>query len=265
MTGYTAEEVAKFENETWSRCANSYMAGFGPLVRAAIEPLLDKVSITAGERVLDEGTGPGLVAEAIAERQADVVGIDFSDAMLAVARQLHPDLDFKKASAEKLPFQDNEFDVVVGNFILHHSGAPEKVLSEAYRVLSKNGRMGYTVWADPAKLTAFNIYFSAIEEQAGSADLPHGPLFGISDFSVFHRMARQAGFRDTSVIELELSWQTRSLEPYLAAFRDWANLDAFPKELRNPIEASACEKAESYRVNGHYSMPNPGILISAIK
>lgn len=265
MEKFDVQAVAQFENETWSRCAKSYLEGFGPLVEEAVGPLLEKVEISSKDRVLDVGTGPGLVAGAVVRRGAQVIGIDFSEAMLGVARRLHPKIEFEKASGEALPFDDGRFDVVVGNFMLHHSGDPATVLAESYRVLSENGRMGFTVWADPAKLEAFNVYFAAIEEHAGPAELPHGPLFGVSDFAVFHKMTQDAGFRDSSVEELDISWQTPSLEPYLDAFRDWANLEAFPEELRGPIEASAREKAEGYCSDGHYVMPNPAILVSAIK
>ena len=188
MERYDAYAVAQYENETWSRCAKSYIEGFGPIVREAIDPLLDEVKIDAGDRVLDIGTGPGLVAEAVKQRGAEVVGIDFSKAMLAEARRLHPGIQFQESPAGSLPFNNGEYDIVVGNFMLHHTGNPAKVLEEAYRVLRKNGRMGFTVWGDPAKLEAFGLFFAAVEEHAGSAELPHGPLFGVSDFAVFHRM-----------------------------------------------------------------------------
>ena len=95
------------------------------------------------------GTGPGLVAAAAAERGADVIGIDFSEEMVAEARRLHPDIEFRKAAAESLPFDDGKFDSVVGNFVLHHSGKPGEVLREAFRVLHGGARVGFTVWTDP--------------------------------------------------------------------------------------------------------------------
>ncbi len=265
MNQYDAQEVAQFENATWSRCAESYMEGFGPLVGEAVEPLLDEVKITEGDRVLDLGTGPGLTAEAAAQRGADALGIDFSETMIAEARRLHPEIEFRKAAAETLPYEDGEFDVVVGNFVLHHSGNPEGVLAEAYRVLRPGGRMGMTVWGDPATLEAFGLFFAAVEEHAGSVELPHGPLFGVSDFAVFHRMVQDAGFRDSSVRELNISWRTPSLETYLSAFRDWANLDAFPENVQSAIVKTVRENSAAYRTNGVIAMPNPAILISGKK
>lgn len=262
---FSPEEVARFENATWSRCAKSYMDGFGALVREAVVPLLEELEVREGDRALDIGTGPGLTAVALAERGADIVGIDFSEEMLATARQLHPNLKFQIGSAESLPFSNDRFDVVLGNFVLHHSGRPRDVLHEAFRVLRSGGRAGFTVWADLSKLEAFALFFAAVEEHAGSSELPHGPLFGVSDFDLFHQMLRKAGFRDSSVKEIPIAWRTRTMDPFLASFADWADLNAFPKQLRDKIEATVCAKAESYRSKGVFVMPNPAILISAVK
>ena len=262
---FDAGEVARFENATWSRCAKGYMNGFGALVGEGIGPLLDEVEVTAGKRVLDVGTGPGLVAAGATERGASVVGVDFSDVMLAEARRLHPEIEFRSGSAEALPFEDGEFDAVVGNFVLHHSGQPDKVLEEALRVLRRDGRTGFTVWADLSKLEAFGLFFAAVEEHAGAAELPNGPLFGVSDFAVFHTMARDAGFRDSSVRELQIAWRTDSIDPFLSAFRDWANLEEFPTDVRSAIEATVRERASVYRRGDVFEMPNPAILVSAVK
>jgi SAM-dependent methyltransferase len=260
---FDSEEVARFENETWSRCAEGYTGGFGQLLGQGIGPLLDAAGVGAGHRVLDVGTGPGLVAREAAGRGAEPVGLDFSEQMLSEARRLHPGLEFRSGSAEALPFDDGEFDAVVGNFVLHHSGDPGRVLEEAFRVLRPGGRMAFTVWADPTKLEAFGLFFAAVEEHAGAAELPHGPLFGVSDFDAFHALARDAGFRDSQVRELDLAWETPTIDTFLAAFRDWANLDSFPEGARAAIESTVRQRAEDYRLGDVFSMPNPAILVAA--
>jgi SAM-dependent methyltransferase len=257
--------VARFEHETWSRCAEGYMDGFGALVTEGIAPLLDAVGVGAGDRVLDIGTGPGPVAALAAARGARPVGLDFSEAMLSEARRAYPEIDFHAGSAEALPFGDSEFDAVVGNFVLHHSGDPSKVLREAFRVLRPEGRMGFTVWADPSKLEAFGLFFAAVEEHAGAAELPHGPLFGVSDYTVFHQMAGDAGFRDSLVRELQIDWRMESIDSLLAAFRDWANMEAFPNDVRDAIEGTVRERAVAYQRADAVIIPNPAILLSAVR
>ena len=104
MTGepFDPNTVAEYEHTTWSRCAENYMDGFGALVGEAIGPLLGEVKLSHGDRVLDVGTGPGLVAAAVKERGADVVAIDFSEIMVTKARQCHPEIEFHVASADVL-------------------------------------------------------------------------------------------------------------------------------------------------------------------
>jgi hypothetical protein len=125
--------------------------------------------------------------------------------------------------------------------------------------------VGLTVWADLSKLEAFGLFLAAVEEHAGAAELPHGPLFGVCDFTVFHEMARDAGFRDSSVRELPIVWRTRSIDSFLAAFRDWANLPAFPGDVQRAIEVTVRERARAYRDGDAFMIPNPAILVSAVK
>jgi ubiquinone/menaquinone biosynthesis C-methylase UbiE len=55
------------------------------------------------------------VAAKAAERAASVVGVDIADAMISLARRLHPQLEFRSGDAEALPFPDASFDAVVGD------------------------------------------------------------------------------------------------------------------------------------------------------
>jgi SAM-dependent methyltransferase len=143
--------------------------------------------------------------------------------------------------------------------------SPNKALKEAFRVLPPEGRMGFTVWRDLSKLEAFGLFLAAVQEHVRGAKLPHGPLFGVSDFAVFHEMARDAGFRDSSVRELQIAWRTDSIDSFLAAFRDRASLETFPDDVRHAIEGAVRERAGAYGRGGTFTMPNPAILVSAVK
>jgi SAM-dependent methyltransferase len=100
---FDVEAVARFENETWSRCAKGYMEGFGALVAESIPSLLDEAKVSEGDRVLDVGTGPGLVASMARERGADPVGLDFSEAMLARPGGFIPRSSFARGRQRPCP------------------------------------------------------------------------------------------------------------------------------------------------------------------
>jgi SAM-dependent methyltransferase len=256
--------ITGVEHETWERCAAGYVDGFGALVSESIAPLLDAACVGACSRVLDVGTGPGLVAAAARDRQATAVGIDFSESMVAEARRRYPDVEFQHANAEALPFDASEFDAVVGNFVLHHLACPDKVLNEVHRVLRDGGKAAFTVWSDLSKLAGFGLFFGAMEEHA-DLELPHGPLFGVSDFTTFHKMLRNAGFHDSAVTELNLVWRISSIDSYLDACRAWSNLDALPDSKQAAVEAAVRDSAKKLATGGLLTVPNPAILATAVK
>lgn len=257
--------VTAYEHETWSRCAASYVDSFAELTSATIEPLLDAAAVSAGSRVLDLGTGPGLVAAAVRGRQGIPIGIDFTESMVLEARRRYPDIEFREANAESLPFADGAFDAVVGNFVFHHLARPDRVLVEAHRVVRNGGKVALTVWADLSKLAAFGLFFDAIEKHGNLQDLPHGPLFGMSDFDVFHDMVRVAGFHDSTVTEHDIAWQVGSAEQLLESFAAWAQMDAYPKSVRDAVENTVRENAKPFESDGTLTLPNPAILVSATK
>jgi SAM-dependent methyltransferase len=256
---------SRFEHEVWSRCAPSHVDTFGAPTTGAIPPLLDAMRVAHGSRVLDVGTGPGLVAAAAVARGAEVTGVDFSEAMLAEARHRYSAIAFRQASADELPFEDGTFDAVVSNLVVRHLGRPERAAREACWVLRPGGRLAFTVWGDPAKLEAFGLFFAAVATHMGAAELPHGPLFGVSDFAVFDRLVRAARFRDATVEEVPIAWRTTSADTLLAGFGDWAQMEAWPEAGRVAVEADVRAAARAYEADGVLTMPNPVILVAAIK
>src|SRR4029450_13140342 len=76
----------EFERQGHDRVARSYGDFFEPVTAQAIHPLLAAVGVRLGSRTVDIASGPGSVAAAAAARGAEVVGIDLSPQMVAVAR-----------------------------------------------------------------------------------------------------------------------------------------------------------------------------------
>jgi SAM-dependent methyltransferase len=102
-----------------------------------------------GERVLDLGSGAGtdsLVAAQMVGAQGSVTGIDMTSEMLAKARGAAAamavgNVEFVEGEAERLPFADASFDVVVSNGVIDLIPDKDAVFAELSRVLAPGGRM----------------------------------------------------------------------------------------------------------------------------
>jgi arsenite methyltransferase len=105
--------------------------------------------IRPGESLLDLGCGAGFdafVAAQLVGPAGRVVGIDLSPEMLAVARAGQaeagfPELEFREASVEALPFPDASFDVALSNGVLNLVPDKPAALREIFRVLRPGGRL----------------------------------------------------------------------------------------------------------------------------
>src|SRR3990172_575551 len=114
------EEFRAFEHAGWERIPDGYHHAFVSLTTQAIAPLLDAARVKKDVKLLDVASGPGYVAAEAARRGAVVLGVDFSQAMVAQARLLLPHLEFREGDAEELPLGNGLFDAAVMNFgILH--------------------------------------------------------------------------------------------------------------------------------------------------
>ncbi|MEZ7995510.1 MAG: bifunctional demethylmenaquinone methyltransferase/2-methoxy-6-polyprenyl-1,4-benzoquinol methylase UbiE [Actinomycetales bacterium] len=103
--------------------------------------VLEKVDPQSGEKVLDIAAGTGTSSMALKLPGVEVVAADFSKGMLAEGKKRYPELEFVFADAMKLPFKNNEFDVVTMSFGLRNVQDRDKALHEFLRVLKPGGRL----------------------------------------------------------------------------------------------------------------------------
>jgi demethylmenaquinone methyltransferase / 2-methoxy-6-polyprenyl-1,4-benzoquinol methylase len=106
-----------------------------------------------GQRVLDVAVGTGLVAReaiAILGQGGDVVGLDLSESMLAMARS-GLKLPLVRGAGEQLPFAPNTFDVVTMGYALRHMSDLLVAFREFHRVLAPRGTLVLLEISMPAK------------------------------------------------------------------------------------------------------------------
>jgi 2-polyprenyl-6-hydroxyphenyl methylase/3-demethylubiquinone-9 3-methyltransferase len=177
-------EVAKFDalaSRWWD--TNSE---FKPL--HDINPLrLDYIEKKAGiaeKKILDVGCGGGILAESMAQRGADVTGIDMGEGPLTVARlHLHEsglEVDYQQSTAEAFAKKyPDTFDVITCMELLEHVPDPASLISACAQLVKPGGHVFFSTINRNAKAYAFAII--------GAEYLLHMLPKGTHDYSKFIR------------------------------------------------------------------------------
>jgi ubiquinone/menaquinone biosynthesis C-methylase UbiE len=260
------------ERNHWQTHAPAYDDLAGPMTRAAAASLLDAVGARPGMRLLDVCCGPGYGAGQAAARGANASGIDLSPTMIFEAQRLYPAAEFAVGDAELLDFAECTFDAVICAFGLLHLPAPDRAISEAFRVLKSGGRYAWTVWCSPDKAEFLGI---AVKATAAHADMnvalpPAPPLFQFADTVIATAALQRAGFTDVASRELPVSFVGDHPED---AWRWFANITVRAMavfrlqtpEIQRRITASVIEAASAYAVAGKISIPCTAVMYSATK
>jgi len=263
--GFDPDFVADYERETWSRCADDYVDTFAGITGETVPILMNSAGIRPGIKALEIGSGPGHVADMLAQAGASVSGVDFSEKMVQVARARYPGITFEQADAEQLPFGVDSFDAVVANFVVHHLARPETALREVSRVLRPGGRFAFAVWGNPEEQSSIGAFFGAVMAHHDLDELPHGPLFGVTERSVYEPLLTQAGLEDCQLSTHEVIWKADSLDPILKGFWVWGNMAALPVETQKKIEETTRVNAQPYEQDGRYAFPHSILFGSALK
>ncbi len=271
--GIDLDAFTAFEVAGWDAKASGYDDFFGQITGRLVEPLLDAVAARRGVRLLDVATGPGYVAARAAERGGSVVGLDIAEEMVALASRLHPRLAFRVASAEALPFPDDSFDAVVGNFAMLHLARPELAVAEFYRVLIPGGRLALTVWDAPERARLFGVFLDAVTEAGADPpeEIPVGPpFFRFSDDREFTRLLEDQRLECVKVETITFSHQVSSPDELWSGLlagtvRTSALIQRQPDEVQEQIRVAFDRVVQRHRVGDRLAVPVAVKLASATK
>jgi demethylmenaquinone methyltransferase/2-methoxy-6-polyprenyl-1,4-benzoquinol methylase len=134
--------------------------------------------VRKGDRVLDACCGTGDIAIAARSRGADVVGLDFSEAMLERARGKSGEIEWVRGDVLALPFDDASFDAVTVGFGVRNVDDLEAGLGELHRVLRPGGRLGILEITRPHGALApfYRVWFDRVVPAVGRA-VPGGAAY----------------------------------------------------------------------------------------
>jgi SAM-dependent methyltransferase len=116
----------------------------------SIEHMLNRLDVRPGERALDLATGTGWTARRLAQKGAQVTGLDIGAGVIEAARQLarkaNLDIAFEVGDAEQTELPSGAFDVITSTCGVMFASRPEAVAQELARLCRMGGRIGLTTW-----------------------------------------------------------------------------------------------------------------------
>ena len=178
--------------------AEVYEAKFVPALFGKWAPhLVEAAGVAAGQTVVDVACGTGVVARLVADRlqgRGRVVGVDLNEGMLAVARRLRPDIEWRRADAAELPFPDGSVDTVLCQAALMFFPDRERALVEMARVVLPTGTVAIQVWSGLDAQIGWAPFYDVIRRHAGpdAVDLV-GAYWRLGDLDTLLALCARAG------------------------------------------------------------------------
>lgn len=131
----------KLKREVWGKEEYYELARKGSLDVSHPGMKILKRLCKESKNVLDMGCGEGTRLNYLIGKSKNGVGVDISRTAVEKAKKRYPALDFIEADLEKIPFNNNSFDLVYSAFVLEHLANPEKFIREAIRVTNHGGKV----------------------------------------------------------------------------------------------------------------------------
>jgi SAM-dependent methyltransferase len=219
--------------QRWS--ASDY-ARNGRFVQELAGPVFAMLAPKPGERILDLGCGDGALTAEIKAAGAEVLGVDLSDELLAVARM--KGLSVRKVDGHALDFV-SEFDAVFSNASLHWMRKPELVIAGVHRALRPRGRF-VGEFGGHGNVAAIGTAMRAVGRTRNGDPVLVGPWF-FPTVDEYRRLLTEGGF---SVKEIVLVPRPTSLktgmEGWLRTFGR-SFFDQFPEPERTEVVGEVVE------------------------
>jgi SAM-dependent methyltransferase len=178
------------------------------------QQLADLAGVEAGRRAIDVGCGPGaLTSELVARLGPDnVAAVDPSEPFVAAAKERHPGVDVRLATAEQLPFGDDQFDAALAQLVVHFMADPVAGLREMARVTRDGGVVAANVWDLAGGRAPISPFWEAAREEDPNAS-DESKLAGAREGDL-GELFEAAGLRDVEET-------THSVDVEHASFDEW--------------------------------------------
>ena len=197
--------------DAYDRFMGRYSTPLAPL-------FADFAGVDAGQRVLDVGCGPGALTAELVTRlgPAAVSAVDPSESFVGAALERHPAVDVRRAGAEQLPFDDDQFDASLAQLVVHFMADPVAGLAEMRRVTCPGGVVAACVWDHHGGGSPLSMFWKAVHQlEPGAVD--QGERAGTREGHLAE-LLRDAGLRDVEAGALSVTVVHPSFEDWWEPF-----------------------------------------------
>lgn len=233
-------------------------------------PLVVKAAnIKKGHRVIDVACGTGALALTVYDHiglGGTVVGIDINEGMLSIAKTKSSCIDWRKASAEALPFDDDDFNCAICQFGLMYFENRGNALREMMRVLQPGGSLGIVVWDklenNPGLAAEDQLWQQTFGEEWGD-ETP----YSLGDKKVLENLFNSSGIPGAEITTYKGTARFSSIESWIhAGAKGWTEDDAVSDEQLKLLLQAAEKKLANFKTpGGEVAFPTSAHIVSARK
>ncbi len=227
--------------------------------------------VNAGERVLDVACGTGALAQeawASVRPGGAVVGVDINERMLAVARRKLPEIDWRQAPAEALPFEDCSFDAVISQFGLMFFEDRVKALREMWRVLRPGGRLAVAVWDRLENSPGYVAVTALLQRMFGdsAAEAMRAP-FNLGDTETLLPLFAAANIPDIQLSTMDGTARFPSIESWVHTdIKGWTLADMIDDKQYRALQREAHRELEGFaQEDGSVRFCSPAHIVTAVR
>lgn len=246
--------------------AEVYEAFFVPSLFAQwTDVVLDAAGVAEGHSVLDVGCGTGVLTRAALARtgvRGLVAGADPNEGMLAVAARSTSGAEWKVATAEELPFENDTFDRVVSQFALMFFTNPAAALREMARVTRPQGRMALAVWGSLESNPGYAALTALVERLFGSlASDALRPPFALGDPDRLETLVAEV-VPQPAITEHQGVARFDSLAAWLhTEIRGWTLADLIDDDSFDELSRHAEEELRDFVDGGRVAFPVTALVV----
>jgi len=268
---------SKENQPDWDKIAQKFDMWL-PHIKPVGDLLLKSLNAREGDNILDVASGTGEPALTLARKMSgkvNITGIDAADGMIKVAqgkveKESLSNISFATMPAEKMTYEDNQFDKILCRFGLMLFADPVAGSKEMCRVLKPGGSFALAVWSGAETMPTMHWTYEVLKDK-----LPeeiHPPLKKITSMGepgVIEALLTDAGFTDIKVEHQTFHYEFKSFNDYwdLIEASDIMKLqfDALDEKERLTVRDEVAVFAQAYTGKEGFRVPHDYLLVTGRK